>query len=119
MHLSVPSVDVDKLTGESVPESSAQVRDRVTKARSIQIARFKDSGIITNSEMNNQMIKKYCQLDNETTNLLKQAVLKLKLSARSYFRILKLSRTIADLAGKEQIQLEDVAEALQYRVKEE
>jgi magnesium chelatase family protein len=81
--------------------------------------RFKGIGIYTNAEMNNQQIKKYCQLDQLTTELLKQAVIKLKLSARSYFRILKLSRTIADLAGRESIVLEDVAEALQFRAKEE
>lgn len=119
MHLSVPAVDVDKLTGESIPETSAQVRARVTKAREIQIKRFKESGVITNSEMNNQMIKKYCQLEDDAASLLKQAIIKMKLSARSYFRILKLSRTIADLGGREKIIIDDVAEALQYRVKEE
>jgi magnesium chelatase family protein len=119
LHLNVPAVDVEKLTGESMPETSAEVRQRVAQARYIQRERFTGTGIFTNSEMNNQQIKKYCQLDTETTNLLKQAVVKLKLSARSYFRILKLSRTIADLSGRDQIQLEDVAEALQYRAKEE
>jgi magnesium chelatase family protein len=119
LHLHVPAVDVEKLAGESTPESSEKVRVRVIKAREIQSRRFKGSGIYTNAEMNNQLIKKYCQLDQPTTELLKQAVIKLKLSARSYFRILRLSRTIADLAGRESIELEDVAEALQYRAKEE
>lgn len=119
MHLSVPAVDVDKLTGESMPESSAVVRRRVIRAREIQNARFEGSGIFTNSEMNNQQIKKYCQLDPDAVSLLKQAIIKMKLSARSYFRILKLSRTIADLADRERISLEDIAEALQYRAHEE
>lgn len=119
LHLNVPAVDVEKLTSENMPETSAEIRIRVTKAREIQKVRFKGKGIYTNSEMNNQMIKKYCQLDLETTNLFKQAVIKLKLSARSYFRILKLSRTIADLAERELILIDDVAEALQYRVKED
>lgn len=119
LHLHVPAVDVEKLSGVSVPESSGEVRRRVITARKIQLARFKGSGIYTNAEMSNQQIKNYCQLDEETTTLLKQAVTRLKLSARSYFRILKLSRTIADLAGREKIALENVAEALQYRAKEE
>jgi magnesium chelatase family protein len=119
LHLHIPAVDVEKLAGEIIPESSGMVRVRVVRARAIQMKRFKGIGIYTNAEMNNQQIKKYCQLDQLTTELLKQAVIKLKLSARSYFRILKLSRTIADLAGRESIVLEDVAEALQFRAKEE
>lgn len=119
LHLNVPAVDVEKLSGEAVPESSADVRKRVIKAREIQKKRFGKGEILTNSEMTNQLIRKHCVLEADALALLKQAMVKMKLSARSYFRILKLSRTIADLAERENIVVEDIAEALQYRMKEE
>lgn len=119
MHLNVPTVDVDKLAGDVMPESSADIRQRVIRAREIQRQRFEGKNIFTNSEMTNPMIKKFCVLEPDAISLLKQAVIKMKLSARSYFRILKLSRTIADLAEVEKIAVEHIAEALQYRAQEE
>jgi magnesium chelatase family protein len=119
IHLEVPAVEVDKLTGDYQTESSAEIRKRVEKARHIQRERFKEDNVLTNSEMNNLQIKKYCNLELEAMELLKMAISQMNLSARSYHRVLKLSRTIADLAESENIQTEHIAEALQYRAKEE
>jgi len=119
LHVEVPKVKFDKLTSDQTAESSAEIRKRVEQTRKIQQARFKDLGIITNSEMSSRQTKDFCPVDEKTVELLRQAVNQLGLSARSYFRILKLSRTIADLAGQENIKLEHVAEALQYRPKVE
>jgi magnesium chelatase family protein len=85
----------------------------------VQRQRFKNLGIISNSEMSSRQTKDFCPIDQNTTDLLRQAVNQMGLSARSYFRILKLGRTIADLAGEDQIKLEHIAEALQYRPKVE
>jgi magnesium chelatase family protein len=119
IHLEVPEVDVEKLTGEVKSEDSVTIRDRVIQARQIQHERFTGTGIFTNSEMNNTQLKMYCKLDQESLELLKLAISQMNLSARGYHRVLKLSRTIADLAGSENIQTEHLAEALQYRTREE
>lgn len=118
IHLEVPAVEMEKLVDEQIPESSKDVRTRVERARKIQQNRFKN-GILTNSEMGNGDIKKFCQITEEGMNLLKMAISSLNLSARSYHRVLKLSRTIADLSESDNILTEHVAEALQYRVKDE
>ena len=89
----------------------------MTLARQIQQQRFKDLNILTNAEMSSRQTQAFCPVDQKTVTLLSQAVNRLGLSARSYFRILKLARTIADLNGEENIKLADVAEALQYRPK--
>jgi len=99
-------------------ESSSEIRKKVTAARKIQLERFKGR-ILTNSEMGNKDIKEYCTLTQEGLDLLKMAVSSLNLSARGYHRVLKLARTIADLAASENIQAEHIAEALQYRAREE
>lgn len=117
IHLDVPNIPVDKLTAETVSENSKTIRERVVKARKIQKERFKDSGILTNSEMSNSLIKQFCKPDEEGIKLLRMAVTNLNLSARSYYRVLKLARTIADLEGFEQIVGTHLAEALQYRPK--
>lgn len=119
IHLDVPAVKVDRLTSqeESTSPSSAQIRKRVQKARDIQTKRFKKEKIISNSEMNAKLIKKHCELDKESLELLKMAVNKLNLSARSYNKILKVSRTIADLENSPKIKSTHIAEALQYRPK--
>jgi magnesium chelatase family protein len=114
IHIEVPRVDYEKLSSDKVAESSAKVRTRVEKARQIQQKRFKK----TNSEMTPREIKKYCALDEANKNLLRLAMNQYDLSARQYSRILKVSRTIADLAGSTDIQKEHLAEALQYRAKE-
>ena len=89
----------------------------VELARDRQRARLKNSTYETNSEMKNKDIKEFCKLNDQSMDLLRQAVTQMHLSARSYHRILKLARTIADLAGEDDIQTEHVAEALQYRAK--
>lgn len=119
MHLDIPAVDVTKLTDDILSETSESIRKRVEKARQIQLQRFKGSGIFTNSEMNNIQIKKYCAITKDALELLKLAIVQMSLSARAYHRILKLSRTIADLAEKENISEQHIAESLQYRTKDE
>lgn len=115
LHISVDNVTYDDLTGEQLAESSETVRARVNAARSIQQKRFEGTGVHSNAKMSAQMLRKYCVLDNAGEGLLRQAFDKLKLSARGYTRILKVSRTIADLAGEESISVKHVSEALNYR----
>lgn len=118
LHVEVPAVKVEKLTGESViGEESKSIRKRVQAARNLQRKRFKGTKIKSNAEMQTRDIKKYCPLDNESLNLLRQAVSQMNLTARSYYRVIKLARTIADLAGEEKIVVSHLAEALQYRPK--
>lgn len=130
IHLNVPAVKVEKLTSKEKLqiETSQDIRKRVQKARDIQTKRFSAKGefassgkntISSNAEMSNKDIKKYCQLSNDCLNLLKMAVLKMQLSARSYQRVLKLSRTIADLENSKEIKPNHIAESLQYRPKSE
>jgi len=116
--VNVPRVDTQKLISVKDGEISATIRKRVMLAREIQLRRFSNLKIFTNSEMNSQLIEKYCIIDEQTTQLLKSAITSMKLSARSYTRILKLARTIADIAGSDNIQLEHAAEAIQYRQKD-
>lgn len=118
IYLEVPAVEVDKLSSEIIVENSAQIRERIVKARKIQQQRFKGK-ILTNAEMKNSDIKEFCTVTKDGMELLKMAISSLNLSARGYHRVLKLSRTIADLAGQENIQAEHIAESLQYRAREE
>jgi magnesium chelatase family protein len=117
LHVEAPKVKFEKLADSELAESSAQIKERVQPARQKQQQRFKNLNIITNSEMTSRQAKDFCPLEEKTLQLLRQAVNQFGLSARSYFRILKIARTIADLAGQENILLEHVAEALQYRPK--
>jgi magnesium chelatase family protein len=120
LHIEVPRLAYDKLSSQKVAESSALIRKRVKKAREIQQNRFSnEKGIITNSEMGLEQIKKYCQIDLASQSLLKNAMSQLHLSARSYYRLLKIARTIADLANENDIQSTHLAEAIQYRPKQE
>ena len=107
----------EELEEAVLAESSYKIRQRVQKARDIQTTRFENEKIFTNSEMNLQLIQKYCQLNPQVKSLLSKAVDKYKMSARSYMRIIKLSRTIADLDGKPNIEIKHLAESLQYRSK--
>ena len=115
IHVEVPRVPFDKLSSQRTGEPSATVRERVEAARAIQRERFKGTKLQTNSDMGPAEIRQFCHLDEAGHNLIKAAMTQLQLSARAYHRILKLARTIADLAGAEQIQTAHVAEAIQYR----
>ena len=117
LHTEVPRINFDKLSQNELAESSASIRERVEAAREKQERRFKDTIYATNSEMKNKHIKEFCKLDDASIDLLRQAVTHMHLSARSYHRIIKLARTIADLAASENIHAPHVAEALQYRTK--
>ena len=122
IHINVPFVEVEKLRQSNTSEvkssdTSEVVRGRVVVARKIQEKRLKNEHIFTNGEMRNKQIKKFCHLSEDAERLLQTAADKFQLSARSYFRVIKISRTIADLAGAEGIGYNHVAEALQYRVR--
>lgn len=114
-------VEVPRLTAEELMntqpsnETSADIRKRVVKARKIQAERYKNDGILTNSELTSKLIKKYCQLDKASSEILKTASIKYHLSGRRYDRILKLTRTIADLDNSEDIKQSHIMQALQYR----
>lgn len=115
-------VEVPRLTAEELlntqptGECSADIRKRVIKARKIQAERYKNEGILTNSELTSKLIKKYCQLDKASAEILKTAAMKYHLSGRRYDRILKLARTIADLDCSKDIQQKHIMQALQYRM---
>lgn len=117
MHLEVPRTDFKHLSDELPSESSAKIKKRVQKAREIQTERFKNDEFITNSEMSSEKTRQCCALDAEAKQLISSAVSTLNLSARAYFRLLKLARTIADLEGVPHISVSHLAEALQYREK--
>ena len=119
LHLFVPPVEEEKLIHVAEAESSEKIRSRVQQARERQKRRFAGKKTKTNGEMTPSDIKNFCHLTNEANNLLKQAISRFSLSARSYFKIIKVSQTIADLAGKDNIEANFIAEALQYRMKEE
>lgn len=119
LHLFVPPVEDEKLIAQTTAESSMQIRNRVTKARMIQKRRFQGLKIKTNAEMTPSHIRQFCHLTNEAIDLLKQAVSRFSLSARSYFKIIKVAQTIADLSQATKIEANHLAEALQYRPKEE
>jgi len=124
IHIEVPRVDYEKLSDSRVGESSETIRARVQAARNIQHARFTNSQlppsqstVICNADMRVGEIRQHCQLQDEGQSLMRSAMSQLQLSARAYHRILKLSRTIADLAASAEIQSVHLAEALQYRPK--
>jgi magnesium chelatase family protein len=116
LHVEVTPVSFDEMTANRKSESSAQIRERVLRAREIQTQRFgNQKSIYSNAMMPAQMVKDICVISASGKALLKTAMEKLGLSARAYDRILRVARTIADLSGTEQIQLEHLAEAIQYR----
>jgi magnesium chelatase family protein len=120
IHVEVPRVDYEKLSGDRLGESSESIRTRVQAARDIQKKRFSNIeslDIVCNADMRVGGIRQFCRLPEEGQRLMRAAMTQLNLSARAYHRILKLARTIADLAGSEEIQSAHLAEALQYRPK--
>lgn len=119
LHVDVPPVEKEKLISDLQAERSKEIRERVIAARRIQYKRFSAIGLKTNGEMRLREIKTYCKLTAEAIGLLKQAISRLALSARSYVRIIKLAQTIADLSRVTIIEAVHIAEALQYRPKED
>lgn len=119
LYVAVDGVSYGELRGEEEEESSSEVKKRVENARAIQRKRFQGEGIYTNAEMNSAQIKKYCALDEEGELVLQLAYKRFHLSARGAARILKTARTVADLRGAENIAASDLAEAVQFRRKEE
>ena len=116
LHIEVNKVSFDELSGKAMGESSASVRERVVGARILQQRRFLGiKGIHSNSQMTTRMVRQFCLLDEAGKMILKKAIESLGLSARAYDRILKVSRTIADLDGSEHIRAQHMAEAIQYR----
>ncbi len=117
LHIDVPRLTYARLSGEKKTESSEIVQARVEKARERQVCRFANHSLVSNSEMSPAITRQTCVLDKPSAVLMQRAVDKLNISARAYFRVLKISRTIADLAQRDGITADDVAEALQYRPK--
>ncbi|MEW5820754.1 MAG: YifB family Mg chelatase-like AAA ATPase [Cyanobacteriota bacterium] len=116
IQIEVTRLDEKEIIGHTpTGDTSETIRNRVNNARQIQINRFKEKGIVCNSQMNTKLIKKYCTLNSESENLLLTAIKQLQLSARAYDRILRLARSIADLANEKDIKVNHIAEALQYR----
>lgn len=115
IHIEVEPVDYDKLSSKEKEESSAEIKKRVNKARRIQQKRFEGTNVTCNAKMSPKMTKEYCVLSEDASNLLKMSFDKLGLSARAYDKILRISRTIADLEESENIEFSHVAEAIQYR----
>jgi magnesium chelatase family protein len=117
IHLEVSRVSLDCIDNELPAENSAQIKSRVEDCRKIQKERFKNDKIFTNAEMSSEKTLQYCRLDEKAKKLITAAMESMNFSARSYFRLLKLSRTIADLDKKDNISADHLAEALQYREK--
>lgn len=120
IHVEVPSVDTQKLIGKSKvkSDSSKEIQRKVQAARDIQLKRFAKSKLKSNSEMNTKEVKKFCSLSAECLTMLRSAIATMNLTARSYFKVIKVARTIADLEGEKDISTIHLAEALQYRPKD-
>lgn len=120
IQIDVPRLTTDELLNTNTEaESSVYIRKRVINARKIQKERYKEAGILTNSQLTADMVKKYCKIDESSKEILKLAVTKYQLSGRRYDRVLKLSRTIADLDNSEIITTKHITQALQYRFSEQ
>ena len=125
-HIDVPSVETQKLVGDEKQktENSKQIQKRVQDARNIQTRRFKgtnlsaQAGIKSNAEMGTREVKIFCPLSTECRTMMMSATASMNLTARSYFKVVKVARTIADLASEKEITVNHLAEALQYRPKE-
>jgi magnesium chelatase family protein len=115
IHIEVPRVDYEKLSDDRLGEPSVAIRKRVEAARARQRARFEGTRLLTNADMGPAEVRDFCRLDDAGRSLLRAAMKQLHMSARAYHRILKLARTIADLADSDEIQTAHLAEAIQYR----
>jgi len=115
LHIETPQAKYRELSDKQDAESSQVIKKRVEGARAIQQKRFGSAGIFYNAQMSNKLIREHCVLDKEAQELVRMAITELALSARAYNKILKVGRTISDLAGSEQIHAEHIAEAIQYR----
>ena len=115
IHIDVPAVKFAELSNDEPAESSATIRERVMQTRRLQLERFQGEKIYCNAQMSPRLIRKLCLIDSRSKAMLENALTRLGLSARAYDRILKVSRTLADLEGKENIEPHHVSEAIQYR----
>lgn len=116
IHLELAAIKTDDLVSyDFTAESSQAIKARVEAARLIQAERFRNEKIFFNSQMNHKQLRKFCNLEKSAKDLLQMAISHFSFSARAYDKILKVSRTIADLSGRENISAEDVSEAIQYR----
>jgi magnesium chelatase family protein len=115
IHIEVPRVEFEKLADDRLGEPAEAVRERVERARSLQRQRFEGTDLTSNADMGPGEVRRHCVLDDPSSALVRQAMTQLQLTARAFHRVLKLSRTIADLAGEPEIASAHVAEALQYR----
>ena len=115
IHMEVPRVEYEKLSDERLGEPSAAIQARVESARERQRQRFEGTQLLSNADMGPAEVREFCPVDGAGQSLLRAAMQQLHMSARAYHRILKLARTIADLAGSEAIETAHLAEAIQYR----
>jgi magnesium chelatase family protein len=115
LHIQVPAVKYKELAEDEKSEESAAIRERILAARQSQSRRLEPFGIFCNAQMTPRTLRRFCKLDGESEKLMENAITRLGLSARAYDRILRVSRTIADLEAGEKIQAKHVAEAIQYR----
>ena len=115
IHIEVPAIKFNEIASDVSAEPSTSIRERVTRARLVQQLRFKSDGIYANAHMKPRHIRKYCKIDEDSLHLMEMAMNRLGLSARAYTRILKVSRTIADLESSEKIASHHISEAIQYR----
>ena len=115
IQIEVPGLRYQELASKDAGEPSSAIRSRVNQARAIQLHRFDKSKLHANAQMGTREIKRYCAVKEDAERLLETAINKLGLSARAYSRVLKVGRTIADLAGAENIEASHIAEAIQYR----
>jgi magnesium chelatase family protein len=115
LHIQVPAVKYKELAQEEKSEDSAAVRERILAARGLQSKRLEAFGIVCNAQMTPRTLRRFCKLDSESEKQMENAITRVGLSARAYDRILRVSRTMADLENSEKIQAHHVAEAIQYR----
>jgi len=115
IHLEVPRLKYEHLTDKRRGEPSEEIRKRVDAAKAVQKGRYEADGVLFNAHLESKELERYCVLDKEAEELLKLAILELGISARAYDKILKVSRTIADLDGKDIIEAHHVSEAISYR----